>query len=328
MTALIDRYLAAALRGIPEKQRPDVEAELRSSVADEVEDRVAAGEDRTVAERTVLNGLGEPTRLAAGLAGQPLHLIGPDLFLVYRHVLTMLAVVAVPIVGAVAGIAAFASDANAGAALIAGAGAAWNVGVHLAFWVTIVFVLIERVDEARDTRDEIKAATGKWNVDMLPALPPGRVSAGDTVGEVLGSVVGIGGLVFLSSSSWLKDGAGNVIPLFTASFASFWLPVLIAILAGMAAVHLLVFLAGRWTIQLAAVYALVQLAFSVPMIWLVLTGSLINPAFADALGWPPLADSNGWAIRLFAALVAVVTAWEIFSAFRKARSASMRTVPA
>ena len=82
MTSLTERYLGAALRGIPESQRTDVEGELRSSITDAVEDRVSAGEDRVAAERAVLEGLGNPARLAAEYAGQPLHLIGPELYLV------------------------------------------------------------------------------------------------------------------------------------------------------------------------------------------------------------------------------------------------------
>ena len=41
-----ERYLAATLRSIPEPKRADVERELRSSIADAVEERVAAGQDR------------------------------------------------------------------------------------------------------------------------------------------------------------------------------------------------------------------------------------------------------------------------------------------
>ncbi len=82
MISLTERYLAAALRGIPEAKRRDVEGELRSSITDAVDDRVAAGEDPAAAEKAVLEGLGNPARLAAEYAGQPLHLIGPELFLV------------------------------------------------------------------------------------------------------------------------------------------------------------------------------------------------------------------------------------------------------
>jgi len=79
MTSLTERYLATALRGIPERQRADVDRELRSSIADAVEDRVVAGEDRVAAEKDVLEGLGNPARLAAEYDGRKLHLIGPEL---------------------------------------------------------------------------------------------------------------------------------------------------------------------------------------------------------------------------------------------------------
>lgn len=108
MTAFTERYLAAALRGIPDKQKPDVERELRSSIADALEDRVASGEERTVAEKAVLEGLGDPTRLAANLAGRQLFLIGPDLFVEYRQLLTTLLAVIVPIVGVIQAVVALA----------------------------------------------------------------------------------------------------------------------------------------------------------------------------------------------------------------------------
>ncbi|MEJ7803136.1 MAG: permease prefix domain 1-containing protein [Candidatus Limnocylindria bacterium] len=91
MTQLTERYLAASVRGLPEAQRTDVERELRSSIADALEDRVTAGEDRVAAEKAVLEGLGDPVRLAAGIAGRPLHLIGPDLFVEYPVMLALAA---------------------------------------------------------------------------------------------------------------------------------------------------------------------------------------------------------------------------------------------
>jgi hypothetical protein len=72
------------------------------------------------------------------------------------------------------------------------------------------------------------------------------------------------------------------------------------------------------------VHALMQAAFSLPVIALALSGSLINPAFADALGWPPLADPRGPVILSAAAGVLAVTAWEIIDPFRRARRADAR----
>ena len=91
-TTLTDRYVETILRNLPPHQRTDVEQELRASIADAVDDRLAAGTDPAEAETAVIAELGDPERLAAGYADRPLYLIGPALFLDYRRVLTALLV--------------------------------------------------------------------------------------------------------------------------------------------------------------------------------------------------------------------------------------------
>jgi len=318
MTSLTERYLAAALRGIPERQRSDVEGELRSSVTDAVEDRVAAGEDRVAAEKAVLEGLGNPARLAAEYAGRPLHLIGPELFLVWRYVLLRLVAVVVPTVFLVITAVELMGGAGYPGALIEGIGVALSTGVQLAFWVTLVFAFIERADAARDARKEIVGASGRWTVDMLPDPTAERVSVGDMVGELFTTVLTIGGLLFLRDVSWARGANDEVIPLFDPALTDFWFPVLIAILAALAVVQVVVYVVGRWTIPLAIGSSVLSVAFALPVIVLALNGTLINPAFAAEIGWPPLAEQDGIVMLAIAAGVTVVTAWEIFDAFRRA----------
>lgn len=320
MTQLTERYLAAALRGIPQAQRTDVERELRSSIADALEDRVGAGESSTDAEKAVLEGLGDPARLAAGVAGRPLWLIGPDLFVEYRQLLVMLLSILMPIVGVIQVAVALSGGEDLIGALIAGVGGAWTVGLHIFFWVTITFAAVERFDAMRDARREITGAAGRWTVDRLPALPANRVSAAETVGEVLTTALSIGGLLFLNGMA-VSDEAGGAVPLLNPDLWSPWLPALIAILLALAALQIVVFLAGRWTMPLATANAALQVAFSAPVTALALAGSLINPAFADAIGWPPLDDGRGLAMLGLAAGVVLVTAWEIVDGFRRARRA-------
>lgn len=319
MTELTERYLAAALRGIPQGQRADVERELRSSIADAIEDRLNAGAERAGVEKAVLEGLGDPVRLAAGLSGRPLHLIGPDLFVEYRQLLVKLLSITLPIVGIVQTVLAVSGGDDYAGAVVAGIGGAWTVGLHLFFWVTITFALIERVDAMRDAKDEITGAGGRWTVERLPALPPGRVGAGETVGELLTTVLSIGGIVFLNGVAWFRDSDGKVVTLFNPAHWGAWMPVLLGVLVAIAALQIVVFLAGRWTAALASLNAVLQLAFSVPVIVLALTGSLVNPAFADAIRWPPLADGSGPAMLGLAAGVGLVTVWEIVEPFRRAR---------
>lgn len=324
MTQLTERYLAAAMRGIPEAQRTDVERELRSSIADALEDRVSAGEDRAAAEKAVLEGLGDPVRLAAGLLGRPLYLIGPDLFVEYRQLLVMLLSIVMPIVGIVQVAVALAGGDDYIGAVMAGIGGAWTVGLHIFFWVTITFAVVERFDAVREARDGISGAAGRWTVDRLPALPADRMSASDAVGEVLGAALGIGGLLFLTGAAWFTNAAGEPIPLLNPELWSYLVPALVAILAAQGALQILVFLVGRWTMPLAAANAVVQLAFSLPVIALALSGSLINPSFADALGWPPLADGRGPVMLGLAVGALLVTAWDVYDAFRRARRADAR----
>ena len=324
MTQLTERYLAAAMRGIPEVQRSDVERELRSSIADAVEDRVSAGEDRVAAEQAVLEGLGDPVRLSAGIAGRPLYLIGPDLFVEYRQLLVMLLSIVMPIVGIVQAAVALSGGDDYIGALAAGVGGAWTVGIHIFFWVTITFGIVERVDAVREAKDQLSGAGRRWTVDRLPALPADRMSASDTVGELLSTALSIGGLLFLNGAAWFTDAAGDPIPLLNPDLWTFLVPALVAILAAIGGLQIVTFLVGRWTMPLAAANAVLQVAFSLPVIALALTGSLINVRFADALGWPPLAEGRGPVMLSLAVGALLVTAWEVYDGFRRARRADAR----
>ncbi len=322
MTPLTERYLAAALRGIPEAKRTDVERELRSSIADAIEDRTSAGEDQADAEKAVLEGLGDPTRLAAGITGRPLYLIGPDLFVQYRQLLVLLLSIVLPIVGVIQVVVQVSEGEAWFGAIVAGIAGAWTVGLHIFFWVTMTFALVERVDAAKEARDELTKAADRWTVDQLPELPTGRITAGELVGELVTTLFTIGGILFLTGAAWFTDAAGDVIPLFNPEIWSFWMPVLIGFLILLAGLQVVIFLVGRWTIPFAIVFALLQLGFSIPVIYLALTGTLINPAFADALGWPPLAEGDGLVMLGVAAGTAMVTGWEIYDGFRRARRAN------
>jgi hypothetical protein len=328
MTSLTERYLDAALRGIPEKQRADVEGELRSSIADAVEDRIAAGEDPAAAETNVLEGLGNPVRLASEYAGRPLHLIGPELYLVWRHLLVRLAAIVVPIVLIIQIAAQLYAEASYADAMVAGIGTAIMVGIQLAFWVTVVFAFIERADAARDARDEITGATGRWTVDMLPEPAADRMGAGETVGEVLTTLITIGALLFFRDIGSVTDASGDPIALFDPALTTLWFPAFIAILAALGVLQVVVYFVGRWTTPLAIGNAALQVAFAVPVFVLALSGSIINSAFAAEIGWPPLAEGNGPVMLVVAASVTLVSGWEIIDAFRRARRAQRRAAPA
>jgi hypothetical protein len=323
MTSLVERYLAAAMRGIPDRQKADVERELRSSIADAVEDRVSGGEDRVAAETAVLEGFGDPTRLAAGITGRPLYLIGPDLFLVYRRLLVTLLSLVVPVVAVVAAAAELGGGRGYADAIIGGIGGGLTVGLHIAFWVTLGFAIIERVDAATWDRAELKEVTGPWTVERLPELPSRTgVSLGDTVTEILTTLLSIGALLFLRGFTLPAEASGDPVPLLHSGFVGFWLPALIVGFAALVGLEVVKYVVGRWTMPLALGNAALQLAIAVPAVALAIGGSLINPEFAARIGWPPLAQGTGPVMLSIAAASLLVACWEIFDGFRHARRSS------
>jgi hypothetical protein len=330
MPSLTERYLAAALRGIPHNQKADVERELRSSIGDAVDDRVGAGESREAAERAVLEGLGDPARLATGMTGKPNYLIGPELFPAYRQLLTLLLGIVVPIVGIALGVVEIATGGTIGNAIVEGGGAALNVAVHLAFWVTLVFALIERYDTAKESaaRELADGGLGVWTVDRLPEVPTGRISIGETVGEVLTQIIGIVFLLVLRGLTWTDAQTGQQISILAPELTNLWLPFLVVVLVALIGFRIMLYLLGRWTMAMATVHTVIELAFALPVVYLAINGLLVNPAFAAAVGYPPLAEGDGPVMILIAIGVVLVTAWEIVDGFRQARRADRQEIAA
>jgi hypothetical protein len=319
MTNLTERYLEAALRSIPEAKRGDVDRELRSSIADAVEERVGAGEDRRAAERAVLEGLGDPYVLASAYTGRPNFLIGPELFPLYRMFVQRGLATVVPIVGFILLAVTYADTGDLGDAIGAGISAAINVAIQIGFWTTLTFIFLERADTARQARTELVEKSGRWTVERLPEQTPGRMTTTETVSEVITALITIGGLLWVRSIS-VPGGSGAEIPLLAPDPTLFWYPVWIGVLLAQAVLHVIVFTVGRWTMPLAIGFTALQLSFALPAVYLALKGMLINPAFAAEIGWPPLAQGDGVVMLSVAVGATLASAWEIVNVFIRVRN--------
>jgi hypothetical protein len=278
-TTLTDRYVEATLRRLPVEQRPDIERELRTSIADAVEDRAAAGSDAAEAERAVLNELGDPARLAARYAERPLHLIGPAFYLDYVRLLKALLITVVPVVAVAVGVLRGVNDRTVGAMIGGIIGAGITTAVHIAFWTTVLFVVLERIPGFRvPTRD--------WTVDQLPEPVSRRARHGDLIAETVAVVVFLA-FVFVSPKLAIQtDAAGDPIGVLSPWL---WDSGMVYVYAGLALVEVgfkyaKVYLS--WNLPVAVADLLVNLATAGLLIWFAATDHLLNPAFADAAGWP------------------------------------------
>src|SRR5688572_16186169 len=99
---LIDRYIAEVGRHLPEKDRSDIEAEIRSLIEDMLEERgrtVKTADEKVRAE--TLEQLGDPQLLAAKYSPPKRYLIGPEWYEGYVKVLQRVLFTALPIFAAV-----------------------------------------------------------------------------------------------------------------------------------------------------------------------------------------------------------------------------------
>jgi hypothetical protein len=319
MTDLTDRYLGAALDGVPRAKRSDVERELRSSIADAIDDRTAMGEDPARAEVEVLEGLGDPGILGSRLAGGVPWIVGPEIYPVWRRLMVMLLPVGLAIVGVVQAVLAIVNESSAGEIILQTAGSVLMVGVQIVFWVTLVFAAWERIASAEEIRKDLGIATGRWTVDRLPVPTSGRMSASDLVGELVTNILCLVGLLVLTQVHITEDGVQ--VPLLTTEFRTFWVPVIAATLVLQAILQIGVYARGRWTTRLAALNAVVGIAFAAPVVVLALQGRIVDPAFGVAIGFPQLGAADGITMILVAIGVTLVSAWDILDAFRRARIA-------
>ncbi|MEO5535385.1 MAG: permease prefix domain 1-containing protein [Pseudolysinimonas sp.] len=311
MTTLTDRYVWAVQRALPEAKRADIDRELRASIADAVDARTENGEPESAAERAVLLDLGEPTRLAAGYSNRPLTLIGPDLYVDYVRLLRTLLVIVLPIVVVVLAIIGIFAGAGFGQTVGTVIGTTLTVGVHMCFWTTLLFVVLERTGNRRPLN--------AFDPDHLPALPVSKaVKNTDLVATVVYVILSIGVLFWQQNPGIFVTADGSAIPVLNPDLWSFWFPFLIAVALAQLIHAVYVYRRGRWTYALAGVHALIQLASGIPIIVLLMSGRLLNPAFFAEFGADALMAPGGAGNLVAAVAIAVIVVGASIDRFVKA----------
>ncbi|MFI9640692.1 permease prefix domain 1-containing protein [Micromonospora sp. NPDC051925] len=312
MSTLTDRYLAATLRAVPAPRREEIATELRAAIEDMIDDRTGGGQDDATAEREVLTELGHPERLAARYADRRLQLIGPTYYLVWQRVLRRLLTTIPGAVGVIVGVVQATLGDNPAGAIGSGISVAFQTAVQIAFWVTLSFAVLERT-----------AAPPKlpeWSVDQLPEAPVERdVRLTDTCASVAMILLTLAFLPWQHFRSWARGTGGERIPLLDPALWTSWLPVLAAALLASLALEVVKYRTGRWTWPLVAVNALLDLAFAVPLVWLVLTDRLLNPDLVARFAWLRDGDGLHTVTRGTVVAVAAITLWDVVDSVVKTR---------
>ncbi|AYF97320.1 permease prefix domain 1-containing protein [Protaetiibacter intestinalis] len=311
-TTLTDRYISAVVRGVPEKQRADLEQELRASLADAIDARLEAGADAKTAEYEAVTELGDPIVLSARYAGRPLHLIGPALYPDWKRLLTVLEFIVVPIVFATLTVVGVLKGDEVGGVIGGAVWTALSVAVFLAFWVTVVFAVIER------TAPEAACKRTTWNPDMLPETSARLTSRTEFVVETtLGALV-ITAFLLSPFVSPHADAAGAPIPFFHPWIWQSGLVVLLVLVPLLQVGANVLKLRGRWTMPLAIGATVVDVVGAIVLIVLASTDHVLNPAFFAAAGWPAsIIPVVNVILVIVAALSIATSAWENIRSVRK-----------
>jgi hypothetical protein len=270
--SLTERYITAVTRSVPAADRSEITAELRASLADQIEGRIAAGEDPQAAEHSSVAELGDPLLYAASLSGRPLVLLGPRYYAAWWRLLRLLLVIAVPLAALIAGLVRALGGGGVGAVIGAMVPAIIQTGVQVAFWTTLVFVVLERTGSQGESVLE-------WTPDKLPrfVIPTARIA--DLVGTAVTFAILIGSVIWDRAVGWGDSG----VHLLSASLWPGTVAIWFALLALGLVIEVIVAIRGRWNVPLAlasVVLSLIALCGAIVLIW---QNAVLDPALMDRI---------------------------------------------
>ncbi len=317
-TTLTERYVDAAMRTVPEPQRADLAAELRASIDDQVEARVTEGQDRAAAERAVLVDLGDPEKLAADYTDRPLHLIGPRYYLAWWR-LTKLLWAIVPACAAFGvALGQTLGGADFGEIIASVVSVVLSVIVHIGFWTTLVFFIVERSARGSDV-----GFVGEWTPESLPEPRERGAGLSDLVASLVFLAAAAGAILWDHFVGFVYlRGTGEWLPFLSPTLWPWWIGALFLLMVFEAMLAISVYARGRWDVGSATVNLCLNLAIALPAVWLLMDGQLINPAFFDAvIPADSVATVRGVLATLTGFGIVAVAAWDSVDAFVKARRA-------
>jgi hypothetical protein len=189
---LLDKYVEQLGKHLPRKNRLDLQAEIRSTIEDMLEDRSQSSgrpvDDALIAE--VLTEYGSPEKVAAGYKPTR-YLIGPRLYPFFRMVVRIVFAVlsGLALVGFLINLSMTGVSAQAVIDSLGKYGLQFLSAMISAFGnIVLVFAIIERVKPETKFEEEDE----KWTpADLNAEGDPDRISRPELIFEILFTVLGL-----------------------------------------------------------------------------------------------------------------------------------------
>ncbi len=314
---LIEVYIGEVTRRLPESNREDIALELRSTIGDMLPDDPSEEDIKAT-----LNELGNPVQMANGFRDWPMHLIGPQYFELYLKLIKF--ILPISLVGTfIAFMTVNIIDYNGTGSIVEvfiqlivdAIGGLLNTATHVLFWLTLIFVILER------SNVKINPDLKKWSADDLKKVtyPPKkkRVSRTELFGDLLTSAVFA--MLYFNAENLLgiiKNGEVVVPFVHNDVLLAYWplvsLTLLTAVLLALYKV-----IVGFWTKRLALANAIHQTLATGVLLLILMNDQLIHPDFIHFL------SISGTYMNVTVAAIGLFFIWNAISdsvkGFRKAK---------
>ena len=222
---LLDRYVSEVGKYLPRKNRADIEAEIRSTLEDMLEERNQTGATDETAVVALLKEYGEPRKVAESYIG-PRYLIGPRLYPTFELVVKIVLAVVLGAGLLGYGVSASITESFAGTDFFSFLGQFWLGllgGMISAFGnIVIVFAILERVLSAKELEKE---TAEEWNpADLAKEPGPDEVKMSETIATIIFTVAGL--VIFnlypnVVGLAFNTDGVWTFIPILSAAFFTY-----------------------------------------------------------------------------------------------------------
>lgn len=186
----VDRYIYAVVKYLPEKDRAEISEELRANIFDMLGDDNS--EENII---RILEEMGSPFRLALSYMSNEHYIIGPKVYHLYLEVLKIVAVAAV-IIGIITftlelitEVGGIASVGEIIGIIVSGFTTIFSVLVGFIFWVTVIFVIIERTDSADEVLHSIEKPFRVSNLKEVPNVGRKKISKFEMVVTLVLTIV-------------------------------------------------------------------------------------------------------------------------------------------
>ncbi len=328
---LIEIYIQEVTRRLPEKNREDIALELQSTIEDMLPDDYS---EENVMD--VLEKLGDPAILASQYRDQPMHLIGPRYFDVYVSLLKMIFPIAA-VVAVISIIPEFFINFHGEEAVIHllldiiafGIWKIIEVGIHVFFWLTLVFAILERTDKGKDEQP-LTIHFKKWTPNDLkdiPYIPKKKaISKIEVFGSLMWTAIWATLYFFANHLIGVYEGSSNglefVVSVFNQEVLFQYRAIILIMIGSEIALSLYKLIKGQWTKRMALCNTVLQIFGNIVFIVILINPNVMNQDFITymtELFTITAEQLETWIIGGGIFGLVVTGAISVFDGFRRAR---------